>query len=64
MLLNVEQALWLFVSVVGVEPTNNEAERAIRPAVIWRRTSFGSQSQDGSTFVSRMLTEPILDFRF
>jgi hypothetical protein len=56
MLLNVEPALWLFVSVEGVEPTNNAAERAIRPAVIWRRTSFGSQTQDGSTFVSRMLT--------
>jgi hypothetical protein len=35
MLLNVESALWLFVSVEGVEPTNNAAERAIRPAVIW-----------------------------
>ena len=42
--------------VVGVEPTNNAAERAIRPAVIWRRTSFGSQTQAGSTFVGRMLT--------
>lgn len=56
MLLDVEQALWLFVSVEGVEPTNNAAERAIRPAVIWRRTSFGSQTLAGSTFVSRMLT--------
>lgn len=55
-LLKVEQALWLFVSVEGVEPTNNAAERAIRPAVIWRRTSFGSQTQAGSTFVARMLT--------
>ncbi len=35
MLLNVELALWLFVFVEGVEPTNNAAERAIRPAVIW-----------------------------
>ena len=55
-LLKVEPALWLFVSVVGVEPTNNAAERAIRPAVIWRRTSFGSQTQAGSAFVARMLT--------
>ena len=55
-LLKVEPALWLFVTVEGVEPTNNAAERAIRPAVIWRRTSFGSQTQAGSTFVSRMLT--------
>lgn len=39
-----------------MEPTNNAAERAIRPAVIWRRTSFGSQSLAGSTFVQRMLT--------
>jgi transposase len=55
-LLKVEPALWLFVDVEGVEPTNNAAERAIRPAVIWRRTSFGSQTYAGSTFVSRMLT--------
>ena len=55
-LLKVETAMWLFVTTEGVEPTNNAAERAIRPAVIWRRTSFGSQTQDGSIFVARMLT--------
>lgn len=55
-LLKVEPALWLFVNTEGVEPTNNAAERAIRPAVLWRRTSFGSQSQAGSIFVARMLT--------
>ncbi len=55
-LLKVEPALWLFVTVEGLEPTNNAAERAIRPAVLWRRTSFGSQSEAGSTFVARMLT--------
>ncbi len=55
-LLKFEPALWLFVTVAGVEPTNNAAERAIRPAVIWRRTSFGSQTQAGSNFVQRMLT--------
>jgi len=44
---------WL--SRLKVEPTNNAAERAIRPAVLWRRTSFGAQSQ-GSVFVARMLT--------
>ncbi|MEZ5944328.1 MAG: transposase [Planctomycetaceae bacterium] len=27
--------LWTFLEVVGVEPTNNAAERALRPAVIW-----------------------------
>jgi transposase len=55
-LLQVEPALWTFVQTPGVEPTNNAAERALRPAVIWRRTSFGSQSNGGSRFVSRMLT--------
>jgi transposase len=55
-LLKVESALWTFVDIPGVEPTNNHAERALRPAVIWRRTSFGAQSKAGSLFVSRMLT--------
>lgn len=55
-LLKLELALWLFVREEGVEPTNNAAERAIRPAVIWRRTSFGSDSAAGSEFVSRLLT--------
>jgi hypothetical protein len=55
-LLKLEVALWLFVREDGVEPTNNAAERAIRPAVIWRRTSFGSDSAAGSEFVSRLLT--------
>ena len=55
-LLKLESALWLFVREEGVEPTNNAAERAIRAAVIWRRTSFGSDSVAGSKFVSRLLT--------
>jgi len=55
-LLKVEPALWLFVRVAGIEPTNNAAERALRPAVIWRRTSLGTQSALGSQFVARMLT--------
>ena len=55
-LLKAESALWLFLTVEGLEPTNNDTERAIRPAVLWRRVSFGSQSQAGSVFVARMLT--------
>lgn len=55
-LLKVEPALWTFVTTEGVEPTNNAAERALRPAVLWRKNSFGSQSEDGSLFVSRLLT--------
>jgi transposase len=55
-LLKLEAALWLFIRAEDVEPTNNAAERAIRPAVIWRRTSFGSDSAAGSEFISRLLT--------
>ena len=55
-LLKLEAALWTFVYVQGVEPTNNVAEQALGTAVIWRRTSFGSQSQAGSEFVARILT--------
>jgi transposase len=50
------ERLWVFVDVVGVEPTNNAAERSLRHAVIWRKLSFGTQSASGSRFVERMLT--------
>jgi transposase len=49
-------ALWTFAAVPGVEPTNNAAERALRPAVLWRKGSFGTHSDGGSRFVERMLT--------
>lgn len=55
-LLKVESALWLFVTIEGIEPTNNAAEQAIRPAVLWRKCSYGSQSAEGSLFVGRMMT--------
>jgi transposase len=55
-ILRLEEALWTFVYQADIEPTNNQAERALRPAVIWRRLSFGSQSQAGSLFVAHMLT--------
>ena len=48
--------LWTFVDVRGIEPTNNTAERALRPAVIYRKLSFGTQSESGSRFIERMLT--------
>lgn len=50
------EALWTFTQVEGVEPTNNVSERALRPAVLWRKGSFGSDSPAGSRFVERMLT--------
>jgi transposase len=49
-------ALWTFARVEGVEPTNNVAERALRPAVLWRKGSFGSDSEAGSRFAERLLT--------
>jgi len=55
-ILKVEEALWTFVRVEGVEPTNNGPERALRHAVIWRRVSGGTDSVHGSRFVERMLT--------
>jgi transposase len=55
-ILMVEEGLWTFARVKGVEPTNNAVERALRHAVIWRRISGGTDSADGSRFVERMLT--------
>jgi transposase len=48
--------LWTFLDVEGIEPTNNASERALRPAVIWRKLSFGTQSAKGSRFVETILT--------
>jgi transposase len=54
------EALWTFVQVAGVEPTNNTAERSIRPGVQWRKSSFGTKfgtkSEEGSRFIECMMT--------
>ena len=55
-ILELESAMWTFVSRDGVEPTNNPAERALRPGVIWRKTSLGTQSERGSRFAERLLS--------
>jgi transposase len=55
-ILKLRQALWTFVRHAGVEPTNNAAERAIRPGALWRKGSFGPQSAEGSRFVDVMMT--------
>jgi transposase len=52
----LEPALWTFVTIEGVEPTNNAAERALRPAVLWRKGCFGADSPDGNGFVAKILT--------
>lgn len=55
-LLSVYPALWTFATVEGVEPTNNLAERMLRPAVMWRKCCFGNQSEEGCRFTERILT--------
>jgi len=55
-LLKREEALWRFARTPGLEPTNNLAERMLRPAVIWRKKSFGSASLTGCHYVERMLS--------
>jgi transposase len=55
-LLAGETHLWTFVRVEGVEPTNNDAERALRHGVIYRKVSGGTDGEHGSRFVERMLS--------
>lgn len=55
-LLQHRHWLWTFLDHESVEPTNNASERALRPAVIWRKLSFGTQSPKGSRFVETLLT--------
>lgn len=55
-MLKHKEALFTFVDVPNVEPTNNAAERALRAAVIWRKTSLGTQSARGNRFAERILT--------
>jgi len=55
-LLKVWPALWTFVTVKGIEPTNNPAERALRSPVIHRKVSLGTQSNTGERFAERALS--------
>jgi transposase len=48
--------LFVFLTHEGVEPTNNAAEQALRPAVQWRKLCFGNQSESGERFTERILT--------
>ena len=53
----IQPALWHFAYSDGkIEPTNNLAERDLRQFVIWRKISFGSQSNRGSRFMERMIS--------
>jgi len=58
-LLNRWPALWTFTQTDGVEPTNNHAERGLRGAVIYRKLSLGSQSEQGERTIERLLSASI-----
>lgn len=55
-LRKLEPALWTFLRVEGVAPTNNAAERALRHAVLWRKSSYGTASGKGSAYVAHILS--------
>jgi transposase len=54
--LTHREALWTFVDNPQVEPTNNHAERELRKFVLWRKRSFGTQSERGNHFAERIMT--------
>ena len=55
-ILEHRAALWTFVDQDGVEPTNNHAERELRAFVLWRKRSFGTQSERGNLYAERLMT--------
>lgn len=55
-IFNHRKHLWTFVERQDVEPTNNHAERVVRQGVLWRKSSFGTQSERGARYVERVLT--------
>ena len=55
-ILKYKEYLWRFAEDQNVEPTNNFAERIVRQGVLWRKTSFGTQSERGARYVERILT--------
>ena len=55
-IFNQRHYLWTFVHDWRVAPTNNLAERIVRQAVLWRKGSFGTQSERGARYAERILT--------
>ena len=55
-ILSLKHAMWTFITVPGIEPTNNAAERTLRDYVIWRKICLGTQSERGNLFVERLMT--------
>jgi len=58
-LLKLWSALWTFITIPGVTPTNNAAERSLRGPVIHRKLSHGNQSDDGERFTERALSASV-----
>ncbi len=50
------EKLWMFTKTLGMEPTNNLAERSLRKLVVWRKKSYGTRSDRGKKFVERVTT--------
>jgi transposase len=55
-ILGHRAALFNFIDKRGVEPTNNHGERELRAFVLWRRRSFGTQSERGNMFAENIMT--------
>jgi transposase len=55
-ILDIWPTLWNFTDHPAAEATNNRAERALRHAVLWRKTSNGTQTDAGERFVERILS--------
>ncbi|MBO4835229.1 MAG: IS66 family transposase [Lachnospiraceae bacterium] len=55
-LLREATYLTTFLGYDGVDPTNNRCERALRPYVCRRKTSFGTTSLHGEEDISKLLT--------
>lgn len=55
-ILNLQQSLWHFFGNKAIPPTNNQAERQLRPLVISKKLTFGTQSDRGRRFIERIFT--------
>jgi transposase len=55
-LLQDDDMLWTFLTDDRLALTNNEAERALRGYVLWRKGSYGVWSQRGELFRQRILS--------
>lgn len=55
-LLDRYDKLFYFMKHEAVDCTNNAAERALRHIVLWRKTSYGTQSDMGSRFLERSIS--------